>query len=89
MLENVETEALAVGNTIIRQDDESGNLLVYRDDGSGEMRVVAVFFNTEEGVVLSNIFAAWIAELLPHGAITIATLDADMRSKIIIPDTVQ
>ncbi len=80
-------------NLMIRQDKEAPhNFLLYRDDGSGEGRVVAVFFNTLEGMILATICAARIAEAFPSGPINDETLEHIDRNllpnKIIVPDSV-
>ena len=80
-------------NLMIRQDKEAPhNFLLYRDDGSGESRVIAVFFNTEEGIILATTCAARIGEAFPSGPINAETVEQMeqnlLPNRIIVPESV-
>lgn len=58
-----------MGNALIVDDSATtGNLLVYRQDGD-ENSLVAAFSYCEQGILISYLFAAWLASNFPKGPI--------------------
>ena len=79
--------AAQIGNVMVLEDvNEPHNLLVYRDIGQDNSTPIAVFFPTEEGIILATLFAARVYELCPEGPITVDSIGQDMMGKIIVPD---